>query len=181
MTLWFTADTHFGHKNILKYCSRPYRNVTEMDEHLISQWNYRVRPGDVVWHLGDFAFYNAERAVEIVMQLNGTKHLVEGNHDRKLLKSAYFREHWASVHDRTEIVLGHQQVVLDHYPLADWDGKFHGSYMLHGHSHSTVSSRGMRRLDVGVDNVQDFKPIAASTVCAELSAIKSPRADSHRD
>ncbi len=54
MTTWFTADTHFGHTNVIRYCARPFDSVQAMDETLIENWNQVVRPKDTVYHLGDF-------------------------------------------------------------------------------------------------------------------------------
>ena len=54
--IFFVADTHFFHKNIIKYCSQPFLSITEMNETLIKNWNSKVSPGDIVFHLGDFAF-----------------------------------------------------------------------------------------------------------------------------
>ena len=34
---------------------RPFASLAEMDDALIRRWNEVVRPGDTVWHLGDFA------------------------------------------------------------------------------------------------------------------------------
>ena len=53
--IWFTADHHFGHKNIMKHCNRPFPSVDEMDEILTGNWNMLVKPGDTVYHIGDFA------------------------------------------------------------------------------------------------------------------------------
>lgn len=91
------SDTHFFHKNIIEYCSRPYRNVAEMNQALIDNWNAVVGKDDLVYHLGDFCLidYNAcERAGiqkrddkivytfnEIRPQLNGQLVLIVGNHD----------------------------------------------------------------------------------------------------
>jgi calcineurin-like phosphoesterase family protein len=78
---WFTSDTHFGHKNILEYekDARPFDTVEEMNERLIANWNDTVRPKDIVFHLGDFAFGAVN--VAIADRLNGHKRLVMGNHD----------------------------------------------------------------------------------------------------
>lgn len=54
--VYFTADTHFGHENIIKFCDRPFASVEEMDETLIANWNGRVRANDTVFILGDMFF-----------------------------------------------------------------------------------------------------------------------------
>ena len=56
MNRYFTADTHFGHGNIIKYCNRPFKNHLEMDDELIRRWNNVVSNEDEVYHLGDFEF-----------------------------------------------------------------------------------------------------------------------------
>jgi hypothetical protein len=73
--VWFTSDTHFGHTNVIKYSGRPFADVNEMNEKLVLNWNAIVKPGDVVYHLGDFALCDAERATA---QLRQRQRLLRG-------------------------------------------------------------------------------------------------------
>jgi calcineurin-like phosphoesterase family protein len=76
LTTFFTSDTHFGHANIIRLSSRPFPDVVAMDTGLIANWNARVKPGDTVWHLGDFTLANAETAEEYLRHLNGNIQLL---------------------------------------------------------------------------------------------------------
>ena len=53
-TFFFTADEHYGHANIIKYCGRPFTSADEMDAEIIRRHNEMVGPKDVVVHAGDF-------------------------------------------------------------------------------------------------------------------------------
>ena len=92
-----TADTHFGHPAIIKYCNRPFQNVEQMDRKLIKNWNATVNHSDIVYHLGDFALGPKQYKQKILEQLNGTIILIRGNHDKTVAhcKSLGFHE----VHD----------------------------------------------------------------------------------
>ena len=50
----FTANEHYGHANIIRYCNRPFTSVDEMDTEIIQRHNEIVKPKDVVIHAGDF-------------------------------------------------------------------------------------------------------------------------------
>ena len=80
MTLFFTADTHFGDHRTINIWRRPFANTTEMDVLLIERWNASVSPEDEVWHLGDVA-RRPGQVSEILSLLNGTKHLLRDNND----------------------------------------------------------------------------------------------------
>lgn len=54
--IYFTADTHFGHENVIRFCDRPFSSANEMDEAMIANWNARVRGNDTVYILGDMFF-----------------------------------------------------------------------------------------------------------------------------
>lgn len=108
MSVFFCADTHLGHANIVKYAQRPELRPRDLDplggwasqqtkelrahqmnERLIAKWNERVKPGDHVYFLGDFCCYGNERgesgsktkAREWLERLNGTVTFILGNHD----------------------------------------------------------------------------------------------------
>ncbi len=78
--IFYIADTHFSHDNIIHFCERPFKNIDEMDETLINNWNAVVGDDDVVIHLGD-VFWRYDRAKVIAPRLKGTKLLIRGNHD----------------------------------------------------------------------------------------------------
>lgn len=156
MKIFFTSDTHFGHKNIIRYCNRPWATVEEMNEGLIANWNAVVGPDDIVWHLGDFAFMSRERALEIFRRLNGTKYLVRGNHD----SNAITKLGWKKVVQTWETTVDGHDVVMHHKPLDQWDG-----IHLHGHCHGNIARCGTmpNRYDVGVDPM-GYRPVTLTQI-----------------
>ncbi len=156
MTTWVTSDLHFGHKNIMSFCPESrarFRNdVAYMNEAMVKEWNDLIEPEDTVYILGDVAFMSGSDAGRTVMRLNGTKILVEGNHDRKTLQDATFRNAFAEVHKYLDINYNGTKVVMFHYPIAEWDQMHRGSVHLHGHLHGGIS--GMEKFrcrDMGID------------------------------
>ena len=87
--VYFISDLHLGHENIIKYCSRPFVNVNEMNEALIENWNKCVNRNDKIFVLGDFALSNREDIVKWGRALRGNKVLILGNHDRASRKTYY--------------------------------------------------------------------------------------------
>lgn len=168
MSIFFTSDTHLGHTNIIKYCNRPFANVDVMNEALITQWNSVVRPGDLVYHLGDVAFTQPDKLKHWLGRLNGRKILLLGNHD-KLLKNERntgFGQAFDLITDYLEINYNRTKFVLCHYPMLSWHGSGHGSIMLHGHAHGNTNYGHMKNakiLDVGVD-CHNFTPIHIDAV-----------------
>lgn len=172
MTVWFTSDTHFGHKNIIGFCNRPYLSTDEMDADLIKNWNMLIAPDDEVWHLGDFSFHRSDWRSDaaIVEQLHGRKHLIVGNHDNYGFQK---KCKWTSVNqgiiERSFSCNGYQtHLVLAHYPLREWNGFFYGSYHLYGHVHARLKSYG-RSMDVGVDT-NNFMPYKLEQILTILGS-----------
>lgn len=79
---FFTADTHFNHANIIKYCHRSYESVDDMNRDMIAKWNAVIKPLDTVYHLGDFAMGPVTEWPKFFKKLNGKKILIKGSHDR---------------------------------------------------------------------------------------------------
>ncbi|WP_279482217.1 DUF433 domain-containing protein [Aureimonas sp. SK2] len=155
--IFFTADHHFGHLNIIDHCKRPFSSVDEMTEELVARWNAVVGPHDDVWHLGDFACRMKPGALERVFRrLRGRKHLIVGNHDDKHVR----RLPWSSEpKDRRHVKVPGEAlpVVCDHYSMRAWPKSHYGAVHLYGHSHGALPGLG-RSLDVGVD-CWDFRPV----------------------
>lgn len=87
--VWFIADSHFFHKKVIEYCNRPFSNVEEMNNIIISNWNKVVKRDDRVFMLGDFALCGKDKLIEIGQKLNGRKVLILGNHDGASLSTYY--------------------------------------------------------------------------------------------
>ncbi len=166
MTIFFTADTHFSHKNIIKYCNRPFSCAQEMDEMLIKNWNDTVTPSDTIYHLGDFAFDNNPE--KYLVRLNGQKFLIKGNHDKKPVQVC---RGWQQVSDYKEIKIERQTIILFHYALRVWNKSCHSSWSLYGHSHGGLPDDPKSlSIDVGVD-CHGYKPISFEKV-RSLMAMK---------
>lgn len=147
MAVWFTSDLHFGHRNIITYCNRPWPTVEEMDARLIVNWNSKVQPTDTIYVIGDFSLhFKTEKLENKLIQLNGFKHLIRGNHDNR--KASNQAEGWLSVNELLDANIDGHKVRMIHYKLDDWRGP---RILLHGHSHSKNPKTGLCSYDVGVD------------------------------
>ena len=149
--IWLTGDSHFSHFNISKYCNRPFSTVEEMDECLINNWNDVIKRGDIVYVLGDFAYWRLtpQEIENIFNKLAGHKTLIRGNHDR------HVGNYWDAVKDIHW--LKKESIFLSHYAHRVWRNSCHGSLNFFGHSHGQLQER-YNQLDVGVDNCE-YRPI----------------------
>lgn len=154
---FFTADTHFGHKNILKYSNRPFSSIEDHDETLMTQWNSVVQPNDSIYHLGDFAFCNKVQRVEkYLSQLNGKKYFIFGSHDK--IMHAYKKFYPIDSHKinflgrLVDIKIEDINITLCHYAMLRWPRSHYGTWHLFGHSHgSLLDNPHVCSLDIGVD------------------------------
>ena len=171
--IYFTADMHFYHTNIIKHSNRPFGCLEEMHESIIARFNSRVRPKDSLYILGDAVWGSGADANKILKRLNGKKFLIRGNHDRFLNDEEFDQKIFGWVKDLDIIVHQGAKFVLCHYPLLEWQGYFRGSLHCYGHIHNRyfrneekfhgaemLSLLSPRAFNVGVD-VNDFSPVSA--------------------
>lgn len=131
--IWFTSDSHFCHKNIIKYCDRPFCDVEEMNSELIRRWNSVVAEDDVVYHLGDLYLGPADRAYSLLSALNGHIILIRGNHDRHS-NDWYLERGIAEMYSSLILTVNDKRILLTHEP----DKRIGEDYNLHffGHIHN---------------------------------------------
>jgi len=164
-TIWFTADTHFGHANIIKYCHRPFANVEAMDEFLILNWNSAVSPYDTVYHLGDFAQGDMGK---YLVRLNGHIIILKGSHDRQwgnLEKDSILR-----ISPLDDEYGNPRMIVMCHYSMRSWHLSHFASWHLFGHHHGKLPPYGLS-FDVGVD-CWNYAPISLEDVAEKMSKLK---------
>lgn len=128
--LFLIADTHFFHHKILEFeaAARPFSNVEEMNEAIVDRWNSTITKRDTVWHLGDVCFGHVEN-LNILRRLNGTKHLIPGNHD------GYGIRHYLDHFNKIEACRKFDGYLWSHIPIHPAQFyRFKGN--VHGHLHS---------------------------------------------
>jgi calcineurin-like phosphoesterase family protein len=182
--LWLTSDNHYFHNNVIKYSSRPFADVQEMNETLIKNWNAVVKPNDEVWDLGDFSFGNYMQTCAILSRLNGKHHFVMGNHDKiiaqnkqDLLKSKLLH----SIQDYKELKYNGNNIVLFHFPMRTWNRAHHNSILCHGHCHGNIDMWG-KSVDIGVDAKfihSEYRPTSLDEIIEFMNKVPVKIVDHH--
>ena len=170
--VYFTSDTHFYHSNIIGFCKRPFKNVEDMNETLIENWNRVVGQDDIVFHLGDFCLEGSHEWTKILNRLNGKIYLILGNHDLKNIRQGY-ASRFELTSMQMHIEVDKQKIYLNHYPFLCYGGAYRNMWQLFGHVHTSKNNTGKDALrldmifptqyDVGVDN-NDFTPVSFELV-----------------
>lgn len=150
--IWFTSDLHFSHRNIIRFCNRPWENTTQMEKGLIENWNNYVGDNDIVFVLGDTFWFNDSQHIRKTLSLLKGKdiYLIPGNHDDF---EAYHRVNDPRIHLCADVVCcwfteenkPTREVWLSHYPMMTWPHRENGAWQLFGHIHSQPGK------DMGVD------------------------------
>lgn len=181
--IWFTSDTHYGHKNICRGTTkwngpleetRDFQTLDEMNTAIVDNINAVVMPDDILFHLGDWSFGGESAIGEFRRRVVCNNiHLIYGNHDTTIKNSPFKQDLFSSCQDYLELdvrmytgdsqkkLVFQQDFILMHFPISSWNGMNKGAIHLHGHVHFSPDKRiGKGKLmDVGVDG-NDLKPIS---------------------
>ena len=183
MEIFLTSDLHFGHRKIIRLGKgRPFDSIEEHDAALIKNWNSVVKPGDLVYVIGDFSIETTiENIRKPLLQLNGAKHLILGNHDRKQIHTQLRNENlWQSVSEYKTIKFNAEDGTkvfarLMHFPILEFDGAFKNyrtkeKYIhCYGHIHNAnnydvaYQTLGFPAVHIGVDTSDTFPNTNAYT------------------
>lgn len=163
--VWFTADTHFGHKKIPFYARRKFcldqeesetldliwknknidsmwspswASISRMDDYLIKRINENVGQNDVLWHLGDFCAGRKKEIADVARKYR----------ERINCKNVFLvagnhdrpeiRKVFSGCYDIYDLTVNSRHVVLSHYAMAFWNKSHYKSWMLYGHAHGTA-------------------------------------------
>lgn len=158
---YYISDLHLFHNRILEKFNRPFSSVEEMHEMIINNWKNKVKADDTVYILGDVGMYHLKEIGNILNNLPGHKILITGNHDFKNIHSGSYKKVFDKITSYLEIEDNGRNVILFHYPIEDWNGKYREYYHLHGHIHNNEDSLSQkeRRFNVSAE-VVDYTPVS---------------------
>lgn len=165
--IFFASDTHFSHKNIIKFLNRdgsklrPWNTIEEHDEALVNNWNRVVGPYDHVYHLGDVAM--DKKGLQVVKRLNGKLRLIPGNHD------VYKTRDYLSVgFEEIKGVRVFDNMICSHIPLAEESITERFGTNVHGHLHGNVIPNP-RYFSVSMEQIE-FTPIHYDELLVRIKA-----------
>jgi calcineurin-like phosphoesterase family protein len=168
------SDTHFYHKNIIKYCNRPFKDELHMNEVLIENWNSVIKEYDLVIHVGDFIFGDQIKADKIIRRLKGRIHLIRGNHDKKLWN--FFNNEWPNkiVALENDYYHSHKGLIwFSHYPEDVINGVTKNNtlicgvdFHIHGHIHDNVTN-DPTKFNASVEQI-GYKPVLLGDIISQF-------------
>lgn len=155
---YLISDNHFNHESIIAYEERPFKDVNDMTEQMIYEWNEMISDKDEVYVLGDFAWGNKENVSNIISRLNGRKILVMGNHDRSRTAKWWM--------DAGFDVAVNGGIILDGFYLLSHEPMHLTKSMpyvnIHGHIHSQ-KMEGNQYVNVSVEQI-NYRPILFDSI-----------------
>ena len=167
--IFLIGDCHFGHRNIIKYCNRPFIDVEDMTRKQISYWNSVVGKNDIVYVVGDFALCGKQKIIEIGQQLNGRKRLILGNHDQasiEIYRAAGF-----------EFIYNHHIVIDDffivsHVPLVGIsENTPFANIFAHVHDDPTYKDYSCRSFCASAERIK-YTPIELDAIKQTMKAVE---------
>lgn len=168
--IFFTADWHLFHHNIIKFCKRPIKDILKLHQHMIFKHNQLVSKNDIVFVLGDVTLEHPDslrKVSNVINKFNGRKHLILGNHDEWRVES-YLNAGFESVHSHLSFTHEGFDFYLVHDPAAYTMIEFISatSILLCGHIHQLFFHLfpNKRVINVGIDRNNELSPMAMTEI-----------------
>ena len=150
----FIADLHLSHANMAK--RRGFSTVEEHDEHIIAKWNSVVNKRDVTYILGDVTMEKSS-PYPLLDRLNGIKHIVLGNHDRRQDTKKLFQ-----YAESVGAMINYKGVFLTHCPIHPDELTYGIPKNIHGHIHDKVVMKDVYEFGYKIDTVPDERYFCVS-------------------
>jgi calcineurin-like phosphoesterase family protein len=164
-------DLYLGHENVIRYCNRPFADVTEMSMALLHAWKSAVKNGDTIINLGDVGLkLNKEYLTTVIQRLPGYKILVMGNHDRKKSVRWWLDVGFNEVYPRPVVYEG--KYILSHAMVDISKGSEFINF--HGHVHN-LESGIPNCINVSVE-ATGYKPVLIEDMVSGYEAMNRPQA-----
>lgn len=205
--IYFTSDTHYNHKNIVRGTSewgdepekgevslqrtRDFDTLEEHNEALVTSINSIVKENDILYHLGDWSFGEHKNIKIFRNRLNCKNiHLIFGNHDQHIepvnspyrgcfSSCQYVKNLSYKIDSQKSGKYGKTGLFLSHYSHQVWSQSHHGVIHLFGHSHGTLKGIG-KSMDVGVDT-NNLYPYHLDEIIEIMKNIKPEIIDHHNE
>lgn len=198
-SIHFTSDWHIGHANSIIFDQRPFNDLDHMHRVLINNYNAQVPEDGVCYFLGDIGLSSSELTAKILSQLNGTKIMIRGNHDKGF--HSCYDVGFDVVLSAAILHIAGERVTLSHCPLRgvfreetahmrnhvpgeNWHGESRhheytisneGQFHLHGHIHAGPANGkpkiAGRQFDVGVP-ANNYRPVHISAIESWIARTK---------
>ena len=162
--VWFIGDTHFYHNNVIEYCNRPFKDVYEMNEQEVQNWNNTVSKKDKVFMVGDFALANKAKIIEIGQRLNGRKTLILGNHDHES-KYTYYEAGFEYV-SRYPIIF-EDFYIISHQPQFIQSNGVYANIFAHVHDNPEYTDCSSRSFCVSAERI-NYTPIEFNEIIRRM-------------
>lgn len=172
--IWLTSDLHFCHDREFIYGPRGFKNVFDMNDTIVENWNAVVEPDDDVYVLGDLMLNDNFLGSKLIKSLKGNIHIILGNHDTDTRVKLY--DHFYNVVEITYATIlkyNGYHFYLSHYPTytanLDDRGLKHALLNLYGHTHQNTNFFEDRpyMYHVGLDS-HNCKPILLDDIIEDI-------------
>lgn len=165
--VYFIGDLHFNDSGIIKYENRPFNTIDEMNNTLIRNWNSTVSDTDTVFVLGDVSLIpSTEELKTIIDKLHGEKHLILGNHDKKLSPASWRKLGFNMVYDYPILYEGF--LILSHEPLYINENTPYINIFAHVHGNPIYRTITKNSYCVSVERIK-YTPINVEIIKNEIS------------